>query len=87
MNTSEFGSSFIVVLTTLAGIAMTVFWMVVGWRAMRAHERIATASERANSDSTAKREDAAEGTKPCSACGKPMPKSYSKCLHCGAPQL
>jgi len=29
------------------GIATTIFWMIVGWRAMRAHERIAEASEQA----------------------------------------
>ena len=34
-------------LTVLAGIATAIFWMVVGWRAMRAHERIAEASEQA----------------------------------------
>jgi uncharacterized membrane protein len=31
----------------LAGIFSAIFWMVVGWRAMRAHERIADASEQA----------------------------------------
>ena len=30
----------------LVGIATSIFWMVVGWRAMRAHERIAEASEK-----------------------------------------
>ena len=33
------------VLVTLFGIASAIFWMVVGWRAMRAHERIADAAE------------------------------------------
>jgi uncharacterized membrane protein len=28
-------------LMGLVSFATTVFWMVVGWRAMRAHERIA----------------------------------------------
>jgi uncharacterized membrane protein len=32
-------------LALLFGIASGIFWMVVGWRAMRAHERIADASE------------------------------------------
>jgi len=35
------------VLAVLAAIASAIFWMVVGWRAMRAHERIADASEQA----------------------------------------
>jgi uncharacterized membrane protein len=25
----------------LLGVVTTIFWMIVGWRAMRAHERIA----------------------------------------------
>jgi hypothetical protein len=32
-------------LAMLAGIFTTVFWMVVSWRAMRAHERLARATE------------------------------------------
>jgi uncharacterized membrane protein len=35
------------ILLAWFGIASTIFWMVVGWRAMRAHERIAEASEQA----------------------------------------
>ena len=35
------------VLVALFGIASAIFWMVVGWRAMRAHERIADAAEQA----------------------------------------
>jgi hypothetical protein len=29
------------VVTGLFGLVVTIFWMWVGWRAMRAHERIA----------------------------------------------
>ena len=29
------------VFTTILSLVTTIFWMVVGWRAMRAHERIA----------------------------------------------
>lgn len=32
-------------LTAVFTIVTTVFWMVVGWRAMRAHERIAATLE------------------------------------------
>jgi uncharacterized membrane protein len=28
-------------------VVVTVFWMIVGWRAMRAHERIADAASQA----------------------------------------
>lgn len=34
-------------LTALLGVASLIFWMVVGWRAMRAHERLAAAAEEA----------------------------------------
>lgn len=30
-------------LVMLFGVAVIVFWMVCGWRAMRAHERLADA--------------------------------------------
>jgi len=33
------------VLAILAAIFSAIFWMVVGWRAMRAHERLADAAE------------------------------------------
>ena len=33
---------FVIMLATLF---VAVFWMVVGWRAMRAHERLARATE------------------------------------------
>jgi uncharacterized membrane protein len=29
------------VLTSIVGLLTTIFWLVVGWRAMRAHEEIA----------------------------------------------
>jgi hypothetical protein len=31
----------LVVLVALWGLAITIYWMVVGWRAMRAHENLA----------------------------------------------
>lgn len=32
---------FFAAVLMLFGLATTIFWMVVGWRAMRAHERLA----------------------------------------------
>jgi uncharacterized membrane protein len=32
-------------LTLLGTIGVALFWMVVGWRAMRAHEKLAAAAE------------------------------------------
>jgi uncharacterized membrane protein len=29
------------VVTSIVGLLTTIFWLVVGWRAMRAHEQIA----------------------------------------------
>jgi hypothetical protein len=47
MNISAENAQGFALLAVLAGIATTIFWMMVGWRAMRAHERIAEASEQA----------------------------------------
>ena len=33
-------------LATLFSAFLAIFWMVVGWRAMRAHERLAAAVEK-----------------------------------------
>ena len=33
-------------LVMMLGIFSTIFWMVVSWRAMRAHEKLADAVER-----------------------------------------
>lgn len=38
------GVAILAVLAALVGLASTVFWMFVAWRAMRAHEEIATAT-------------------------------------------
>jgi len=34
------------VLAWIIGIGLTIFWMAIAWRAMRAHERIADAMEK-----------------------------------------
>ncbi len=43
MNFTQSGgaSTALVVFTTMVSIVTTIFWMVIGWRAMRAHERLA----------------------------------------------
>ena len=35
------GFTYIATAVAILGLVSTVFWMVVGWRAMRAHERVA----------------------------------------------
>jgi uncharacterized membrane protein len=39
------GGGALAVLAILAAIFSAIFWMVVGWRAMKAHERLADAAE------------------------------------------
>ncbi len=38
-------SSALAGFSVLAGVATAAFWMLVGWGAMRAHERLAAAAE------------------------------------------
>lgn len=52
------------VITLLLGLFSAIFWMVVGWRAMRAHEKLADSMEwlarqnyRKEQDSVSSRED------------------------------
>lgn len=47
MNISAGNAQGWALLVALVGLASAVFWMVVGWRAMRAHERLADAAEQA----------------------------------------
>ncbi len=47
MNLSATDAKQFAILGGLVAIATAIFWMVVGWRAMRAHERLADAFERA----------------------------------------
>jgi uncharacterized membrane protein len=86
MNIQESVGSLFGLLSLVVGIALVIFWMVVAWRAMRAHERIADAWDRANPKPKNKSEVDAEAVKPCVSCGKMIPKSYTKCLHCGHTQ-
>ena len=46
VNVSESNMQGLAFKMALIGLVTTIFWMVVGWRAMRAHERIADAAER-----------------------------------------
>jgi len=36
----------VAVLVVLWGVAVTIFWIVCAWRAMRAHEKLADSVER-----------------------------------------
>lgn len=83
MDINESVGSVFNLLFYIVGIALVIFWMVVAWRAMRAHERIADAWERANPVKTA---SDAGAVKPCVSCRKMIPKGYTKCLHCGHSQ-
>ena len=39
------GPGSLTTLTMLIGLFSVIFWMVVGWRAMRAHEKLAESME------------------------------------------
>ncbi len=39
------GPDSLTILTLLIGLFGVIFWMVVGWRAMRAHEKLADSME------------------------------------------
>jgi len=41
----EVTAGFFAILAVIVGILSAIFWMVIGWRAMRAHERLADAAE------------------------------------------
>ena len=43
MNLGSSDFQIITIVTIITSCIVTIFWMVVGWRAMRAHEKIAAA--------------------------------------------
>ena len=45
MNISTSDAGLFAAVAVLAALFSAIFWMVVGWRAMRAHERIAESVE------------------------------------------
>lgn len=42
----EAGTGFLAILAVLYSLVITLLWLSIGWRAMRAHERIAKVLER-----------------------------------------
>lgn len=44
-NVHSGGFGFFAFLAVVWGLFVTIFWLVVAWRAMRAHERLASAAE------------------------------------------
>ncbi len=45
LNGPGFGFGFLAFIALVWGLACTIIWIVIGWRAMRAHEKIADAAE------------------------------------------
>ena len=45
LNVHSGGMSFLAFVAVIWGLFITIFWLVVAWRAMRAHERLASAAE------------------------------------------
>ncbi len=46
MNSLEAGTGFLAILALTYGVVTTILWLSIGWRAMRAHERLADVLER-----------------------------------------
>jgi len=74
------------VLLALFGLASAIFWMVVGWRAMRAHERIADASEQTAGIPRKTKAVEEEPEPHCVSCGKHIPDDAKLCPLCGYTQ-
>lgn len=45
VNMHSTGMGFLAFVAIVWGLFVTIFWLVVAWRAMRAHERLASAAE------------------------------------------
>jgi hypothetical protein len=54
----------LVILVALWGLFIPIFWMVVGWRAMRAHEALASANRQLADEVHRWRRSAEEGLAP-----------------------
>jgi hypothetical protein len=79
---------FFFIVAMLWGLFVTLFWMVVGWRAMRAHEKIAGELRRYVGEES---RIPAEGTidtpaYECSKCNmiSKTITTQGQCPHCGA---
>ncbi len=46
MNSIEAGTGYLAIVAMLYSLVITILWLSIGWRAMRAHERIADILER-----------------------------------------
>jgi hypothetical protein len=44
-NVNGAGGVILALVTGLVGFSMSLLWLYIGWRAMRAHERLAAAAE------------------------------------------
>ena len=45
LNVHSGSMGFLAFVAVVWGLFITIFWLVVAWRAMRAHERLASAAE------------------------------------------
>lgn len=45
MNLTNAGTGFLAIVAVLYSLVITILWLSIGWRAMRAHERIANVLE------------------------------------------
>ncbi len=45
MNSIDAGTGYLAIVAVLYSLVITILWLSIGWRAMRAHERIANVLE------------------------------------------
>jgi len=79
-----------VTFVVLIGMAGTVLWLVIGWRAMKAHEKIADSLEEFVRGSRGEPGVSLfikfPNSESCPRCGYTIPAATPKCPHCGAPR-
>jgi len=82
-----------VALAMLWGLFISIIWLVIGWRAMKAHERIADVIENhfRVSDAPLRPQTSPAGaaimtSESCARCGYTITAGVAKCPNCGGPR-
>jgi Zn finger protein HypA/HybF involved in hydrogenase expression len=73
-------------IVILFGLVVTIVWLVIGWRAMKAHERIANSLEdllRGSSLPSVSLFTLFPTSENCPRCGYTIPPGTPKCPNCG----
>jgi rubrerythrin len=76
-------------VVALFGLAGAIMWIVIGWRAMKAHEKIADSLEemlRASRPPSVSLFTKFPNSEVCPRCGYTIPAGVAKCPNCAAPR-